>query len=86
MAETALPLYQKAKEICEAVLSPTDTRLGGLYNNMAVTVMELGGYREAEELFGRAIKIMSEQEHGEADMAITYHEKPHTHMPCSRRR
>ena len=41
MAETALPLYQKAKEICEAVLSPTDTRLGGLYNNMAVTVMEL---------------------------------------------
>ena len=41
MAETALPLYQKAKEIYEAVLSPTDTRLGGLYNNMAVTVMEL---------------------------------------------
>ena len=72
MAETALPLYQKAKEIYEAVLSPTDTRLGGLYNNMAVTVMELGGYREAEELFGRAIKIMSEQEQGEADMAMTY--------------
>ena len=72
MADTALPLYQKAREIYESVLSPTDRRLGGLYNNMALTVMALGGYREAEELFGKAIDIMSGQENGEAEIAITY--------------
>ena len=72
MAEEALPLYRKAQNIYEATLHPSDSRLGGLYNNMALTVMKIGNYREAEELFLKAIKIMSENEHGEADMAISY--------------
>ena len=72
MAEEALPLYRKAQNIYEAALHPSDSRLGGLYNNMALTVMKLGNYREAEELFLKAIKIMSVNEHGEADMAISY--------------
>lgn len=72
MAEAALPLYKKAREIYESVLPSTDRRLAGLYNNMALSVMALGDYREAEELFGKAISIMSKQEHGEAELAITY--------------
>lgn len=72
MAEAALPLYKKAQEIYESVLSPTDRRLGGLYNNMALTVMALGNYREAEEMFNKAINIMAGHEHGEAEMAVTY--------------
>lgn len=72
MAEEALPLYREAQRIYETVLDPEDSRLGGLYNNMALTVMAFGNYREAEELFGKALHIMSTQEHGEAEMAITY--------------
>lgn len=72
MATEALPLYKKARDIYESVLPPTDGRLGGLYNNMALTVMALGEYQEAKEMFEKAIGIMSNQEHGEAEMAITY--------------
>lgn len=71
-AEKALPLYQKAQAIYESVLDPGDSRLGGLYNNMALTLTELGTYRQAEELFSKALSIMGKQEHGEAEMAITY--------------
>ena len=62
----------KAFGMAEEALHPSDSRLGGLYNNMALTVMKLANYREAEELFLKAIKIMSVNEHGEADMAISY--------------
>lgn len=70
--EKALPLYQKAQTVYELVLKPNDGRLGGLYNNMALALMELGDYRRAEALYGKALEIMAEQEHGEAEMAITY--------------
>ena len=72
MADKALSFYQKAEKIYESELPHTDMRLGGLYNNMAVTLTELGNYREAEELFRRAINIMSEHENRETDIAITY--------------
>lgn len=68
----AIPLYQKAQTIYEATLPPKDGRLGGLYNNMALALMETGEYRHAEDLFCKALTIMREQEHGEAEMAITY--------------
>lgn len=68
----ALPLYRKAREIYENLLDGDDSRLGGLYNNMALAVAEKGNYREAEELYGKAIEVMKKQEHGEAEIAITY--------------
>jgi len=71
-AAEALPLYEKARPIYETNLAPNDERLGGLYNNMALTVMELGDFRKAEKLFMQALDIMAHQEHGEAEMAITY--------------
>jgi len=71
-AGTALPLFRRAREIYEAILTAEDRRLGGLYNNMALTVMELEDYKEASKLFEKALRIMSKVEHGEADMAITY--------------
>lgn len=71
-ADKAIPLYQKAQTIYESALEPDDGRLGGLYNNMALALTDLGHYRQAEELFGKALEIMSKQKHGEAEMAITY--------------
>lgn len=71
-AKTALPLYRQAREIYEQLLEPGDARLGGLYNNMALALTEPGDYALAEELFEKALHIMSHTEHGEAEMAITY--------------
>ena len=71
MAEKALPLYRRARTIYEEELKSEDPRLGGLYNNMALTVMTFGDFREAEELFEKALAVMAKQPHGEAEMAIT---------------
>lgn len=71
-AEDALPLYRKAREIYESSLDHDDGRLGGLYNNMASTLTELKEFREAEELYHKAIEIMEKQKNGELEVAITY--------------
>ena len=46
MASKALPLYQHAKEIYEKNLPDRDPRLGGLYNNMALALVDLKQYQE----------------------------------------
>lgn len=70
-AKDALPLYRRAQEVYERLLAPGDARLAGLYNNMALTLTELEAYREAETLYEKAIGIMEQQPHGEAETAIT---------------
>ena len=69
--EKALSLYRRARAIYETLLSPSDARLGGLYNNMAVTLTALGGYGEARDLFSRALGIAEKREHGETEAAVT---------------
>ena len=71
-AADSLPLFEKARSIYESRLDPSDARLGGLYNNMALTLAELGELREAETLFHAALDIMEKQPHGEAEAAITW--------------
>lgn len=71
-AGKALPLYRRAREIYERELEPEDGRLGGLYNNMAVTLTALRFYDEAEELFEKALEHCAMQPNGEAEMAITW--------------
>lgn len=70
-AADALPLYRRSKTIYESVLDPNDGRIGGLYNNMALALAELGMYSEAEELYQKAIKVMEKQENGALEVAIT---------------
>lgn len=71
-AEKALPLYEKAKCLYEAKLAPNDGRMGGLYNNMALTLLDLGKFVEAEVLFNKALAVMEQISDGEAEMAITW--------------
>ena len=69
---SSLPLFLKAKTIYEAELSQADERLGGLYNNMALTLVDLERYTEAYELYEKAISIMSKSENGALEVAITH--------------
>lgn len=71
-AEDALPLYRKAQTIYETILDSDDSRLGSLYNNMGTALTELGIYKEANDLYHKAIKIMEQQENGSLEVAITY--------------
>lgn len=70
-AEKALPLYERAREIYEAALKPDDRRLGGLYNNMALALCELGRYSESKACFEKALSVMENVRGGEAEMAIS---------------
>ncbi|MBO4265158.1 MAG: tetratricopeptide repeat protein [Clostridia bacterium] len=70
-AEEALPLYRKARAIYESALDSDDGRLGGLYNNMALTLCDLNNFSEAEELYHKAVFVMEKQENGELEVAIT---------------
>ena len=71
-AEEAIPLFEAAREIYERELEPADTRLGGLYNNMALALVDLGRYLEANDLYHRAIWVMKQDEKGSPELAVTY--------------
>ena len=53
--EKALVSFEKARAIYEKQLPAGDERLAGLYNNMGLALAETGRYREAEELFRKAL-------------------------------
>ncbi len=63
--------FEQAKAIYEAQLNPDDNRLAGLYNNMALSLVDLGRYDEAETLYQKAFAIMDADDDGMADAAIT---------------
>ena len=72
MAEQALPLYEKAKEIYEANLKSDDTMLAGLYNNMALALVDLKQYAKARESYEKALAIVSKTAGCEPLTAATY--------------
>ena len=71
-AKDALPLFERARTVYEGELEPTDSRLGGLYNNMGLALVDLGRFHEAKELYRAAISIMEQTENGALEVAITY--------------
>ena len=71
-AQDAISLFERARAIYEANLSPKDARLGGLYNNMALALVDLKRFEEADELYCKGLEGMQRNEGREAEMAITY--------------
>ena len=69
MPEKSIELFEKAKRIYEKKLSPDSELLGGLYNNMALTLVDLDRFLEAKELNEKAIRIMKNKP---LEIAITY--------------
>ncbi|MBO5064496.1 MAG: tetratricopeptide repeat protein [Clostridia bacterium] len=69
MPEKSIVLFEKAKKIYEEKLSTNDERLGGLYNNMALTLVDLKRFDEAEFLNKKAIEIMKNKP---LEIAVTY--------------
>lgn len=71
-AQEGIALYERAKTIYEANLSPGDERLGGLYNNMALALVDLKRFEAADELYCKALEVMQKNEGREPEQAITY--------------
>lgn len=70
--EKSLELFKKARDVYEKELKYDDTRLAGLYNNMALTLVDLKDFDGAIELYGKAISILEQNEKSELEIAITY--------------
>lgn len=72
MAKVGMPLFRKAEEIYKKNLSPTDSMWGGLYNNMALALVDIKEFSQADAMYRKAIDIMLSAENGEPEAAITY--------------
>lgn len=70
--EDAIKLFRMAQAIYERDLPPTDDRLGGLYNNMGLALVDLKQFRDAEDLYQRALSVMQAVPEKEPEQAITY--------------
>ena len=69
--ERALALFEKARAVYEASGQTQRTLLGGLYNNMALTLVSLGRFSEAYGLYDRAMEQMADEPGGALEQAIT---------------
>ena len=72
MPESSIALFERAKKIYEAELDENDERFGGLYNNMALTLVDLERFREAEALYEKALELAKSTKQGELSSAMTY--------------
>lgn len=72
MADASLPMFESACRIYERDLDGSDPRLGGLYNNMALTLCDLGRFEEAYACYDKALAVMSQVDRGELEQAITH--------------
>lgn len=71
-AARALPLFYTAKDAYERYLPSDDPRLGGLYNNMGLALVDEGDFREAERVYALAADTMKLTRDGAPELAITY--------------
>ena len=71
-AKDAIPLFERASEIYERELDVTDTRRAGLFNNMALALVDLGLFDEADELYGKALLVLENDIYSSPERAVTY--------------
>ena len=69
--EESLSMFERAREVYEAIEDTPPELLGGLYNNMALTCAALGKFDEAEALYDKAMDRMAYAPNGVLEQAIT---------------
>ena len=67
----AMDFFERAKAVYEDALDENDARLGGLYNNMALTCVSEKRFGEARAYYEKALRIMENVPGGQLERAIT---------------
>ena len=67
----AMEWFEKARAIYEKDLDGADARLGGLYNNMALTLVSEGRFEAARQCYEKALDVMEQVPGGAPERAIT---------------
>ena len=71
VTEQQLELFHKAVPIYKKSAATRPELLGGLYNNMGLTLAALGRYSESEESYKKALAVMGKTPGGELEEAMT---------------
>ena len=71
-AAGSIPLFEQARNVYEAELKPDDPRAAGLYNNMSLSLVDLGRFAEARAFYEKAIAILLRTAGNEPEIAVTY--------------
>ncbi len=72
MSEKAVEIYRQVENIYQQKLDVSDLKFAGLYNNLALALVDEKQYKGAEEYYLKALEILKEKEGQNNDMAITY--------------
>ena len=72
MPERSLKLFEQAAQIYVRELPDDDYRLAGLYNNMSVTLCDLGHFEDAAACQEKALDILSRIADSEAEQAVSW--------------
>ena len=70
-AKKALPLFEQAEKIYLRELKQNDERIGGLYNNFALALVDCKQFSRAREYYQKALNQMQNVASGELEQAIT---------------
>ena len=69
--EEALQIFRHVSRVYAEHLDPHDYRFAGLFNNMGQSFAACGEFREAEEMFLSAIRILEGLAHSGCEIAVT---------------
>lgn len=70
--DVAVSYFLKAKQVYDSNLKTGDKLFAGLFNNMALALVDIEQFDAAEKLYREAIDIMLKSKDGELDAAISY--------------
>lgn len=70
--DVAVSYFLKAKQVYDKNLKAGDKLFSGLFNNMALTLVDIEQFDAAEKLYREAIDIMLRYNDGELDAAISH--------------
>ena len=70
--EEGLPIYRAVEEIYDKNLPEYDVKKAGFYNNSALCYADVGDLKAAESNYQKALDVLSHNEKGENEIAITY--------------
>lgn len=71
-AEKSIPLFEKAVDLYEGLLPENDRRLAGLYNNFALSLVDLKNYEKALTLYKKAVEVLSDNPEFNLEQAVSY--------------
>ena len=71
-ADKSIAYFEKAVVLYESLLPENDHRLAGLYNNFALSLVDLKNFEKAFSLYEKAIEVLDKNPNHNLEQAVSY--------------